>query len=69
MNPLNSESNADNNENGDEGVSNDRRAALTKLAYGSPAIAALLFSRSAAAQGSICTRPRGPLDPPRPPQC
>ena len=33
-------------------VSQNRRDAITKLAYGSPAIAALLLSKSAAAQSS-----------------
>ena len=43
-------------------VSQNRRDAITKLAYGSPAIAALLLSKSAAAQASPPT-----FTPPAPP--
>jgi len=62
MESQNREPVKDDTDSVDANVSNDRRAALAKLAYGSPAIAALFFSKSAAAQASP-----PPFTPPPPP--
>ncbi|MFK7992819.1 MAG: hypothetical protein AB8B87_01695 [Granulosicoccus sp.] len=47
----------------DENVSLNRRKTLTKLAYGSPAIATLFLSKSAAAQASFPPFPNPPTFP------
>jgi len=63
MESQNREPTKDDTDSVDANVSSDRRAALAKLAYGSPAVAALFFSKSAAAQASPC----GPFTPPAAP--
>ena len=69
MSPANKEKVTDINEPADDsandGVSSERRAALTKIAYGSPAVAALLLSKNAAAQASAPAP--SPFTPPPPP--
>ena len=57
---------SDNNTDSENQVAQGRRAALSKLAYGSPAVAALLLSVSPAAQASPANA-RPTFTPPPPP--